>query len=193
MAGVDRERIEAATRELLAAIGERVDRPGLASTPERVAESYAEFFHGVGEEPLSVLGEGMPLEEGDSGEIVIVRDIAFRSMCEHHLLPFLGTAHVAYAPRGRVVGLGRIPRVIDVLAARPQVQERLGEQISEAISTGLDAAGVLVIIDAAHSCVTARGTQQSHSTTVTLASRGTLAEPVERAEVIALLARGNAP
>ncbi|QPZ37625.1 GTP cyclohydrolase I FolE [Paramicrobacterium chengjingii] len=191
MTGVDRERIEAATRELLAAIGERVDRAGLESTPQRVAESYAEFFHGVGEDPLDVLGEGMPLESGDSGEIVIVRDIAFRSMCEHHLLPFIGTAHVAYAPRERVVGLGRIPRVVEVLAARPQVQERLGEQIVEAISTGLQAAGVLVIMDAAHTCVSARGTQQARSTTVTLASRGTLADPVERAEVVALIARGG--
>ncbi|WP_166980336.1 GTP cyclohydrolase I FolE [Paramicrobacterium fandaimingii] len=191
MTGVDRERIEAATRELLAAIGERTDRIGLENTPKRVAESYAEFFHGVGEDPLEFLGEGMPLEPGDSGEIVIVRDIAFRSMCEHHLLPFIGTAHVAYAPGERVVGLGRIPRVVEVLAARPQVQERLGEQIAEALSTGLQAAGVLVIMDAAHSCVTARGTQQTRSTTVTLASRGTFADPVGRAEVVALIARGD--
>ncbi|GAB2524312.1 GTP cyclohydrolase I FolE [Paramicrobacterium agarici] len=192
MSGVDRERIEAATRELLAAIGESVDRAGLENTPQRVAEAYAEFFYGVGEDPLELLGEGIPLEEGDSGEIVIVRDIALRSMCEHHLLPFLGTAHVAYAPHERVVGLGRIPRVVDVLAARPQVQERLGEQIADAISTGLEAAGVLVIIDAAHSCVTARGTQQARSTTVTLASRGTFADPIQRAEVVALIARGDA-
>lgn len=192
MTGVDRERIEAATRELLAAIGEDVDRAGLVSTPQRVAESYAEFFHGVGADPLTLLGEGIPLEKSESGEVVIVRDIAFRSMCEHHLLPFLGTAHVAYVPRERVVGLGRIPRVIEVLAARPQVQERLGEQIADAIGMGLDAAGVLVIIDAAHSCVTARGTQQNRSTTVTLASRGTLADPVERAETVALIARGDA-
>ncbi|WP_166996702.1 GTP cyclohydrolase I FolE [Paramicrobacterium fandaimingii] len=191
MTGVDRERIEAATRELLAAIGERTDRIGLEKTPQRVAESYADFFHGVGEDPLAFLGEGIPLEPGDSGEIVIVRDIAFRSMCEHHLLPFIGTAHVAYAPGERVVGLGRIPRVVEVLAARPQVQERLGEQIAEALSTGLQAAGVLVIMDAAHSCVTARGTQQTRSTTVTLASRGTFADPVGRAEVVALIARGD--
>ncbi|PFG30467.1 GTP cyclohydrolase I FolE [Paramicrobacterium agarici] len=192
MSGVDRERIEAATRELLVAIGESVDRAGLENTPQRVAEAYAEFFHGVGEDPLELLGEGIPLDEGDSGEIVMVRDIALRSMCEHHLLPFLGTAHVAYAPHERVVGLGRIPRVVDVLAARPQVQERLGEQIADAISTGLDAAGVLVIIDAAHSCVTARGTQQARSTTVTLASRGTFSDPIQRAEVVALISRGDA-
>lgn len=191
MADVDRERIEAATRELLLAIGERLDRPGVKNTPQRVAEAYAEFFHGVGEDPLQHLGEGIPLDENDSGDIVILRDIAFRSMCEHHLLPFIGVAHVAYAPRERVIGLGRIPRVVDVLAARPQVQERLGEQIVETIETGLDAAGVLVVIDASHTCMTARGTRQADSTTVTVASRGSLSDPVQRAEAIALIGKGS--
>ncbi|SEB84783.1 GTP cyclohydrolase I [Paramicrobacterium humi] len=190
MARVDRERIEAATRELIAAIGESVDRPGLEQTPQRVADAYAEFFSGVGEDPLQHLGEGMPLDPSEAGEAVLVRGIAFRSMCEHHLLPFLGTADVAYVPDEKVVGLGRIPRVVGVLAARPQVQERLGEQIAETIETGLGAKGVLVVLDAQHACVTARGTRQAGSTTVTVASRGILRNPLERAELFALLGKG---
>lgn len=192
MASVDRERIEAATRELIAAIGESADRPGLENTPQRVAEAYAEFFSGVGEDPLQYLGEGIPLGDAKPGEAVLVRDIAFRSVCEHHLLPFLGVAHVAYVPDARVVGLGRIPRVVDVLAARPQVQERLGEQIADAIETGLDAKGVLVVLDAQHSCVTARGTRQAASTTVTVASRGILSDPLQRAELFAMLGGASA-
>lgn len=132
----------------------------------------------------------MPLDPSEAGEAVLVRGIAFRSMCEHHLLPFLGTADVAYVPDEKVVGLGRIPRVVGVLAARPQVQERLGEQIAETIETGLGAKGVLVVLDAQHACVTARGTRQAGSTTVTVASRGILRNPLERAELFALLGKG---
>lgn len=192
MAGVDRRRIEAAVTELLLAIGEDPEREGLEATPQRVADSYAEFFGGVGGDPLEPLRETIPTGtsaagEQLTGETVIVRDIAFRSVCEHHLLPFVGVAHVAYVPADAVVGLGRLPRVVDVLASRPQVQERLTEQIATAIDEGLRPHGVLVVLDASHQCVTTRGARQTASTTVTVASRGTLASGSERAGVLALI------
>ena len=189
MAPVDSGRVEAAVAELLAAIGEDPTRPGLRSTPSRVAESYADFFSGVGVDPLVHLADAkeLALGPGELGELVLLRDIDFRSMCEHPLLPFTGIAHVAYVPSRRIVGLGKLPRVVETLASRPQLQERLTEEIAEAIFVGLDAAGVLVVLDATHGCVTARGARQSRSTTVTLASRGTLSSPVERSGVLALL------
>ncbi len=185
----DRPRIEAAVAEILAAIGEDPSRPGLETTPSRVADAYAEFFAGVGVDAAGELGDPVPLE-GQRAETVLLRDIAFRSVCEHHLLPFLGVAHVAYLPGEAVVGLGRIPRVIETLAARPQVQERLTEQIADTIETGAGARGVLVVLDAAHGCVTMRGARQTGSTTVTVAARGALAEPAARAELMALIGRG---
>jgi GTP cyclohydrolase I len=188
--GVDRARIEAAVTELLAAIGEDVDRPGLEQTPARVADAYAEFFSGLGRDPLEPLSDAVELGIGDA-ELVLVRDIAFRSVCEHHLLPFTGRAHIAYLPGERVIGLGRLPRVVDTLAARPQLQERLTEQIADAIVDGLAPRGVLVVLDAAHQCVTTRGSRQVDSTTVTVASRGELVDPVARAEVIALISRSG--
>lgn len=195
MAGVDRRRIEAAVTELLFAIGEDPAREGLESTPQRVAESYAEFFEGVGADPLEHLRETIPTGSSDAGvhltgEAVIVRDIAFRSICEHHLLPFVGVAHIAYVPGASVVGLGRLPRVVDTLASRPQVQERLTEQIASAIDEGLAPRGVLVVLDASHQCVTARGPRQESSSTVTVASRGTLRSGTTRSEVIALIGAG---
>jgi GTP cyclohydrolase I len=192
MAGVDRRRIEAAVTEILLAIGEDPEREGLETTPQRVAESYAEFFGGIGSDPLEHLRETIPTgssEAGDqlTGETVIVRDIAFRSVCEHHLLPFLGVAHIAYVPGDAVVGLGRLPRVVDALASRPQVQERLTEQIATAIDEGLAPRGVLVVLDARHQCVTARGARQTSSSTVTVASRGSLRSGAARSEVMALI------
>jgi GTP cyclohydrolase IA len=184
---IDTGRIEAAVAELLIAIGEDPARPGLVSTPHRVAEAYAEFFAGLGNDPLVHLAESVELEEGQLGELVLLRDIEFRSVCEHHLLPFIGTAHVAYVPGRRVVGLGRIPRVVETLASRPQLQERLTEEIADAFVTGLDPEGVLVVIDAVHGCVSSRGARQAKSSTVTLASRGSLSDPVERAGVLALI------
>lgn len=188
-AHLDAARIRAAVGELLAAIGEDPTRPGLIDTPERVAESYAEFFSGVGADPLIHLADAELLADAGhrEGEVVLLKGIDFRSMCEHHLLPFLGVAHVAYLPRERVVGLGKLPAVVETLAARPQVQERLAEQVADAIETGLDALGVLVVLEATHGCVTARGARQARSTTVTLASRGALSKPAERAEVMALI------
>ncbi len=189
MTGIDRPRIEAAVAEILAAIGEDPARPGLVSTPSRVADAYEEFFAGLGVDPAEQLGEGVPLE-GHDAETVLLRDIAFRSICEHHLLPFVGVAHIAYLPRERVVGLGRIPRVVETLASRPQLQERLTEQIADTLQDGLDAKGVLVVLDAQHACVSARGVRQTESTTVTVASRGELADPVARAGLLALIGRG---
>jgi GTP cyclohydrolase IA len=189
VAPIDTGRVEAAVAELLAAIGEDVARPGLAGTPARVAESYADFFSGVGHDPLDHLADAsvLDLAPGELGELVLLRDIEFRSMCEHHLLPFIGVAHVAYVPSRRVVGLGKIPRVVETLASRPQLQERLTEEIAEALEVGLEPTGVLVVLDAAHDCVAARGARQSRSTTVTLATRGSLRDPVERSGVLALL------
>jgi GTP cyclohydrolase I len=189
VAPIDTGRVEAAVAELLAAIGEDVARPGLVDTPARVAKSYSDFFSGVGRDPLDHLADAsvLDLAPGELGELVLLRDIEFRSMCEHHLLPFIGVAHVAYVPSRRVVGLGKIPRVVETLASRPQLQERLTEEIAEALEVGLEPTGVLVVLDAAHDCVAARGARQSRSTTVTLATRGSLRDPVERSGVLALL------
>ena len=192
MAGVDTERIERAVHEILLAIGEDPSRPGLERTPQRVAEAYADFFGGLTVDPLSHLADAVPLGDTEAGvpatsDAVVLRDLAFRSVCEHHLLPFVGTAHVAYLPRDRVVGLGRIPAVIETLAARPQLQERLTEEIADALEAGLDPKGVLVVLDAQHRCVTTRGSRQERSSTITIASRGALAEPAARSEIIALI------
>jgi GTP cyclohydrolase I len=186
---VDRARIEAAVADILAAIGEDVARPGLEQTPERVADAYAEFFGGLALDPLEPLRDTVPLQNSEA-ETVVLRDIHFRSMCEHHLLPFTGVAHLAYLPRDRVVGLGRLPRVVEILASRPQLQERLTEEIADTFVAGLDPRGVLVVLDATHTCVTTRGTRQTDASTVTIASRGELSDPVVRAELIALIGRG---
>ncbi|WP_394279766.1 GTP cyclohydrolase I [Microbacterium sp.] len=194
---VDRERVSALVRELLEAIGEDPDRPGLRATPERVADAYAEFFSGVGEDAAAPLAHTISVTRGPAPDTlpsgaVMLRDIRFRSVCEHHLLPFAGRAHVAYLPGEQVVGLGALPRVIDILAARPQVQERLGEQVADTISGSLDTHGVLVVLDAMHECVTMRGGRQPVASTVTIAARGDFTEPAARAEVIALLTGGGA-
>jgi GTP cyclohydrolase I len=188
----DTGRVQAAVAEILAAIGENPGRPGLESTPSRVAEAYAEFFSGLGVDPVSHLRNAneVQLVDGELSELVLLRDIEFRSICEHHLLPFVGVAHLAYLPGARVVGLGKLPRVVDTLASRPQLQERLTEEIADALQEGLDPRGVLVVLDASHTCVTTRGPRQTRSTTVTMATRGILSDPVERAEIVALI--GNA-
>ena len=184
---IDTSRIEAAVAELLAAIGEDPARPGLVSTPQRVAQAYGDFFAGLGEDPLNHLADTVELAEGQRGELVLLRDIEFRSICEHHLLPFIGTAHLAYVPGTKVVGLGKLPRVVETLASRPQLQERLTEEIADALEAGLAPRGILVVLDASHGCVTTRGPRQTHSSTVTMASRGDLALPVARSEIIALI------
>lgn len=188
---IDTGRIEAAVAEILAAIGEDGGRFGLESTPQRVAQAYADFFAGLDVDPQSHLVDTIELAEGELGELVLLRDLEFRSICEHHLLPFTGTAHIAYIPNHRVVGLGKLPRVLDTLASRPQLQERLTEEIADALESGLEPLGVLVVLDAVHGCVSARGVRQAKSSTVTMATRGTLSEPVARAEIMSLIG-GNA-
>lgn len=193
---VDRERVAELVRELLVAIGEDPERPGLKLTPQRVADAYAEFFSGVGEDAAAPLAHTISVTRGPAPDTlpsgaVMLRDIRFQSMCEHHLLPFAGRAHVAYLPGEQVVGLGALPRVIDILAARPQVQERLGEQVADAIAGSLDTRGVLVVLDAVHECVTMRGGRQTAASTVTVAARGAFTEAAARAEAIALLTGGR--
>lgn len=193
---VDRERIAALVRELLDAIGEDPERPGLKQTPERVADAYAEFFSGVGADAAAPLAHTISVSRGPAPDTlpsgaVILRDIIFRSVCEHHLLPFRGHAHLAYLPGEQVVGLGALPKVVDILSSRPQVQERLGEQIADVIAGSLDARGVLVVLDASHECVTMRGGRQPDASTVTIAARGELADPAARAELVALIGAGR--
>ncbi|MET3450369.1 GTP cyclohydrolase I [Curtobacterium sp. 1544] len=188
---MDRARVEAAVRELLLAIGEDPDRPELERTPSRVADAYSEFFAGIGTDAVAIAREGtVHAEDGERGQLVIVRDVRFRSVCEHHLLPFTGVAHLAYAPGDRLIGLGTLSRVLDAAASRPQLQERLGEQVAATIAEGLGAVGVLVVLDAQHQCVTTRGERQSGSTTVTVAATGSLADAAGRAEAIALIGAG---
>jgi GTP cyclohydrolase I len=183
--GIDRPRIEAAVLEILAAIGEDPARAGLELTPSRVADAYAEFFSGLGVSTDELLAASDIA--GESTELVVIKDIEFRSVCEHHLLPFLGTAHVAYFPGSRLVGLGTIARVVDTIASRPQLQERLTEQIADALQSGLDPRGVLVVLDAVHGCVTMRGPRQVRSSTITVAARGRHLEPAARAEALAMI------
>jgi GTP cyclohydrolase I len=185
---VDQGRIEAAVAELLAAIGEDATRPGLQRTPKRVAEAYAEYFAGLDVDPVAILRDGVDAAgDGERGDLVLLRGLEFRSMCEHHLLPFRGVAHVGYLPGGKVVGLGRLGTVVETLAARPQLQERLGEQIADALDAGLAPRGVIVVLDAQHDCLAARDARQTRSTTVTVASRGALTEPAARAEAMTLI------
>ena len=189
---VDQGRVEAAVAELLAAIGEDPTRAGLQRTPRRVAEAYQEYFSGVGVDPAAILREGVDAAgDGERGDLVLLRGFEFRSMCEHHLLPFRGVAHVGYLPGAKVVGLGRLGTVVETLAARPQLQERLTEQIADALDEGLAPRGVIVVLDAQHDCVAARASRQVNSTLVTVASRGDLTEPAARAEAIALIGSGS--
>lgn len=192
---VDKQRVERLTRELLDAIGEDPDRPGLKQTPARMAELYTEFFAGIGEDPMAHLERTISVSRGPAPDTVpsgavLLRDIRFRSVCEHHLLPFAGVAHLAYLPGEQVVGLGALVKVVETLAARPQVQERLGEQIADAIADGLDTRGVLVVLDASHGCVTMRGGRQPLASTLTVAARGVYTDPVARTELIALIGAG---
>jgi GTP cyclohydrolase I len=183
---VDRQRIRDAVTELISAIGEDPNRADLAATPEKVADAYAVFFSGIGEDPASALGETIPAEHN---EVVILKDIEFVSMCEHHLLPFTGVAHIAYLPADRVVGLGRLPKLVEIVAHRPQLQENLTAQIADALEAGLDTRGVVVVVEARHHCVVSRGARQPEANTVTMAARGAYAEPIARAEVMALISK----
>jgi GTP cyclohydrolase IA len=166
---VDNDAVADAVRKLLAAIGENPDREGLEGTPRRISEMYREVFAGMNQDPYEILSVGF--EEGHE-EMVIVRDIPFFSMCEHHLLPFHGVAHVGYIPKGRVVGISKLARAVDVFAKRPQVQERLTSQIADAIMEVIKPRGVAVVMEAEHLCMTMRGVKKPGSKVVTSATRG---------------------
>ena len=182
---MDLARIEKAMREILTAIGEDPDREGLRDTPARVARMYEEVFAGLDSDPRSYLSAGFT-EVYD--ELVVLRDIPFHSMCEHHLMPFEGKAHVAYIPSGRIVGISKLARVVDAFAHRPQVQERLTMQIADLLTEELEAKGVAVVIEATHACMTCRGIKKSGSVMVTSAIRGRCRSDARtRSEVMALL------
>lgn len=185
--GVDRPRVEAAVRELLIGIGEDPDRPGLVGTPDRVARACEELFGGIADDPTRHLRK--QFHEPGNEELVVVRDIPFHSMCEHHLLPFIGRAHVAYIPRdGRITGLSKIARCVAGYAARPQLQERLTAQVADAMVDELDPLGVLVVIEAEHTCMTMRGIRAAGAMTVTSAVRGSLrSDARSREEALSLL------
>jgi GTP cyclohydrolase I len=185
----DQPRAEAAVRELLIAIGEDPDREGLADTPARVARAYAELTAGIRMEPEDVLTTTFDIGHD---ELVLVRDIELWSMCEHHLVPFTGVAHVGYIPAtsGKITGLSKLARLVDVYAKRPQVQERLTTQIADSLMEILDARGVVVVIEAEHLCMTMRGVKKAGARTITSAVRGTMrSNAATRAEAMALIHR----
>ncbi|HEY8448204.1 MAG TPA: GTP cyclohydrolase I FolE [Thermomicrobiales bacterium] len=186
--GIDLARIERAVREILLAIGEDPNREGLLRTPERVARSYAELFAGMREDPRRHLA--VTFDERHS-EMVMLRDIPFASVCEHHLLPFIGKAHIGYIPQGRVVGLSKLARLVEGYARRPQVQERLTSEIADAIMEELRPDGCGVVIEAVHTCMTIRGIKKAGATMITSAMRGGFRRrPETRAEFMAFV-RGD--
>ena len=186
---VDLPRIEKAVREILAAVGEDPDREGLLETPARVARMYAELFAGLHLDPRPHLQKFFT-EEYD--EVVLVKDISFNSMCEHHLLPFMGKAHVGYLPNGKVIGLSKIARVVEVVSKRPQVQERMTEEIANLLEEEVGAKGVAVVIEATHSCMTMRGVRKPGSLCTTSAMKGLFRKNVSsRAEIMQLIYGGR--
>ena len=183
---VDRQRIEAAVVEILQAIGEDPGREGLRETPRRIAAMYAELFSGLHRDPGEYLRVGF--EEEQHHEMVVLKDIPFYSLCEHHLLPFHGVAHVGYVPNGRVVGISKVARVVETLARRPQVQERLTSQIADLLMDALQAKGSAVVIEAEHLCMTMRGVKKPGSVMVTSAMRGLFRDDARtRAEFLSLI------
>lgn len=185
---MDKPRIEAAVREILIAIGEDPDREGLVETPNRVARMYEEIFAGLNEEPEKHL---KLFNEQGNDEMVVVRDIPLYSMCEHHLIPFIGKAHIAYIPQnGKVIGLSKLARIVNCFARRPQLQERLTTQIADFLFDNLQPQGVAVVVEAEHLCMTMRGARASGSQTRTSAMRGIMRSDARtRAEAIALLSK----
>lgn len=184
--GYDTARAEAAVRELLLAVGEDPDRDGLRDTPARVARAYQEIFAGLRQDPAEVLSTSFDIAHE---ELVLVKDIEVYSTCEHHLVPFHGVAHVGYIPAGdgRVVGLSKLARLVDVFARRPQVQERLTGQVADALVEHLAPRGVLVVVECEHLCMSMRGVHKPGSRTVTSAVRGQMRNPATRAEAMSLL------
>jgi len=189
----DQERAEAAVRELLIAIGEDPDREGLLETPGRVARAYAELTVGLRQRPEEVLTTTFDLGHD---EMVLVRDIELWSMCEHHLVPFTGVAHVGYIPgtSGKITGLSKLARLVDVYAKRPQVQERLTTQVADALMKLLEPRGVIVVVEAEHLCMTMRGVRKAGARTITSAVRGSIrSNPTTRAEAMALIRGTHSP
>ncbi len=182
----DHERIVAAVREILIGIGEDPDRDGLLKTPERVARAYAEMFAGLGKEPEEILATVFDIGHD---EFVLVKDIEVWSCCEHHLVPFTGVAHVGYIPNldGKITGLSKLARLVDLYAKRPQVQERLTTQIADALNRILEPRGVIVVIECEHLCMTMRGVRKPGSKTITSAVRGQLRNAATRAEAMGLI------
>lgn len=184
-AGVDQQRIEAAVRDIIDAIGEDPGREGLLETPRRIAEMYAELFAGIHQDPREVLVKGF---DESHKEMVVLKDIPFYSLCEHHFLPFHGRAHVGYVPDGRVVGVSKLARAVDILARRPQLQERLTSQVADAIMDAISPDGVAVVIEAEHLCMTMRGVQKPGAVMITSAIRGGFRRRgVTRAEFLSLV------
>jgi GTP cyclohydrolase I len=182
---INQEKIAAGVHMILEAIGEDPDREGLRDTPKRVAKMYADIFHGLYENPRDHL---TVLFDEAHDEMVLVKDVPFYSMCEHHLLPFHGKAHIAYLPCGKVVGLSKIVRVVEAFARRPQVQERLTSQIADLLMTELDAHGVAVVVEASHTCMTMRGVRKPGANVVTSAMRGTfITDQATRSEFMSLV------
>lgn len=183
---MDKERIERAVREILLAIGEDPDRAGLVETPKRVANMYEEIFAGLHDDPRRHL---KLFDEGNNDEMVVVRDIPMYSMCEHHLLPFIGKAHIAYIPSdGRVIGLSKLARIVNSFSKKPQLQERLTSQIADFLDKELSPQGVAVVIEAEHLCMTMRGARAAGAKTQTSALRGSMRKDAKtRAEAMALL------
>ena len=182
----DHEAVRRAVRDLLVGIGEDPDRDGLQQTPERVARAYLEIFGGLWQEPEDVLTTTFYLGHD---EMVLVKDIEVRSMCEHHLVPFTGVAHVGYIPStdGRITGLSKLARLVDVYARRPQVQERMTTQIADALMRILEPRGVIVVVECEHLCMSMRGIRKPGASTITSAVRGQLRDPATRAEAMSLI------
>ena len=183
--GVDHARIERAVREILFAVGEDPDREGLIETPARVARMYAEVFSGLHEDPRPHLKKFFTESYND---VVLVRDISFNSFCEHHLCPFGGKAHIGYVPSGKVVGLSKLARVVEIVARRPQVQERMTQTVADLLEEELGAKGVAVVIEATHTCMTIRGVRKPGSLCVTSAMKGLFRQNASsRAEIMSLI------
>jgi len=187
-ADVDQPRIAKAIREVLHAVGEDPDREGLQQTPDRVARAYTELFAGLREDPKQHLAT---VFTADYDEVVLLRDIPFASMCEHHLLPFTGRAHVAYLPKGKVVGLSKLARLVEGYARRPQIQEQMTTQVCEALMEALEPKGAAVVIEAVHSCMTVRGVKKTGATMITSSLRGLCRSDARtRGEIMSLIRPG---
>jgi GTP cyclohydrolase IA len=185
--GFDRVAVERGMRLVLDGIGGNTERPGLRATPRRVCDSYEELLSGMWEDPASHL---KPIQAGRNHDLVVVKNIHFTSMCEHHLLPFMGTVGVAYLPKGgRIVGISKIVRAVDAIARRLQMQERMTAEIADVIAAALRPAGVFVIVEAEHLCMTVRGVRKPGAMIVTTEARGILKQPARQAAVLASLSR----